>query len=108
MGGPPPPFEINVTATTTTIGNSGAPIETYNLDGIDDNPHDVGPDAATDTGSESVAVKVQSDDYAPGEGNGYWAIGPTVDLYASIFGASPFDLYSSVDLDASIESGLNN
>ncbi len=107
LGAAPPSFEITVSTDADSYDNIGNPSATYELDGIDDNAHDVGSFGAADYGSESVAVQVQSDVYAPGEGNGYWAIGPTVDLYSSIFGDTPSDLDSSVDLDASIESGLN-
>jgi len=111
LGVSPPPFEIDVEVSAVSFDYANPYDAGIASDGLGD------PEVATNfggksSGSESVAVTVQSDEYAPGEGNGYWAIGPTIHLKALMNAppaeSAPWDLFTDVDLSASIKSGLNN
>ena len=111
LGVPPPPFEIDLEVEAYSVDSANTYDSGISDDGRGDPDISV-PGGARSSGSSSVAVSVQSDVYAPGEGNGYWAIGPTVHMSAELNPppneSAPYSVDTSVSLSASIEDGLNN
>ena len=104
-------FKIEVSAEA--YANDGAnSYDTADVDdGMDDSPAEI-PGGNVSQGSKTYGVTAQSDEYAPEEGKGYWAIGPTISLRADINASgnesSPFDSLSSVNISAAISGGSNN
>lgn len=111
LGVPPPPFEIDLEAEAYSVDSANSYDSGIADDGLGD-PDTSIPGGARSSGSASVAATIQSDEYAPGEGNGYWAIGPTIHLKSTLNApaneSAPYAVDTSVSLSASIESGLNN
>jgi len=111
LGQPPPGFWANV--TTTAFARDYYEVSDEELDALDgqENTQQSAPPNSmwtSDTGEKPV--RVQSDEYAPGEGNGYWALGPTITMDAHAGDPSeqaPFNLYSSVTMTAEIEGPGN-
>ncbi len=110
LGVPPPSFDINVvTFAVVRDYSSNTPVQLHSDDGQGNTPVSSPPGSQITSDSSSSSVSVESDEYAPGEGNGYWAIGSPIamDSYLSDTITDP-NLIASVELDATIKGGNNN
>jgi hypothetical protein len=107
LGEPPPGFTINVSAEAYANDDSNSYDTEDVSDGLGDDPTEI-PGGDVSQGSQLFDVTVQSDDYAPEEGDGYWAIGPTIHLYGNIDApvneTNPYGLTSSLNITAWIFS----
>ncbi len=109
LGVPPPGFDITVvTFSVVRDHSSNTPVQLHADDGQGNTLLSSPPGSLITSDTSSSSVRVESDVYAPGEGNGYWAIGSPINMdgYLSDTIADP-NLDASVELDATIKSGNN-
>lgn len=111
LGVAPPPFLISLNAEAT-CNDFNATLFSHGTQDVYNQLNEDQPQRNTttmlSTGYDTVFTTVQSDVYVPGQGNGYWAIGPSTSLGAFVSGnGAPYNLESNISLSAQIIDGKN-
>ena len=105
LGGPPPSFSITVMTNAFCRDYKGSYTDASVDDGLENTAISSPPNSQETQDTDTRSVKVETDNYVPGEGPAYWALGPTINMKANIDDypvAGDTSLYGSVFLTAAI------